>query len=82
MNVCPDGVIYFQQGHSSIHDSRVVHEWLTLQADVELIDWQPRQPDMNPNGNTWKEVGRTAQEICPVLPPRNSIELPTLVSDA
>jgi hypothetical protein len=30
----PDGVIQFQQDHSSIHDSRVVQEWLSWQADV------------------------------------------------
>jgi hypothetical protein len=30
----PDGVIQFQQDHSSIHDSRVVQEWLSRQADV------------------------------------------------
>jgi hypothetical protein len=34
----PDGVIHFQQDHSSIHDCRVVQEWLLLQANVELID--------------------------------------------
>jgi hypothetical protein len=44
----PDGVIQFQQDHSSIHDSRVVQEWLSRQADVQLIDWPPRAPDMNP----------------------------------
>jgi hypothetical protein len=33
----PDGIIHFQQDHSSIHDSRVVREWLSLQADVKLI---------------------------------------------
>ena len=43
----PDGIIHFQQDHSSIHDSHVVQEWLSLQADVELIDWPPRAPDMN-----------------------------------
>jgi hypothetical protein len=37
----PDGVIQFQQEHSSIHDSRVVQEWLLRQANVELIDWPP-----------------------------------------
>jgi hypothetical protein len=30
----PDGVIQFQQDHSSINDSRVVQEWLSRQADV------------------------------------------------
>ena len=47
----PDGIIRFQQDHSSIHDSRLVQEWLSLQADVELIDWPPRVPHMNPIEN-------------------------------
>ena len=33
-----NGIIHFQQDHSSIRDSRVVEEWLSLQAEVELID--------------------------------------------
>ena len=37
----PEGIIHLQQDHSSIHDSRVVQEWLSRQADVELIDWPP-----------------------------------------
>jgi len=37
----PEGIIHFQQDHSSIHDSRVVQEWLSRQADVELLDWPP-----------------------------------------
>jgi hypothetical protein len=78
----PDGVIQFQQDHSSIHDSRVVQEWLSQKADIELIDWPPRAPDMNPFENMRSEVKRTMQETWPVLPPRNSGELWTLVADA
>jgi len=37
----PDGIIHLQQDHSSIHVSRVVQEWLSRQADVELTDWPP-----------------------------------------
>jgi transposase len=77
----PDDVIQFQQDHSSIHDSRVVQEWLSQQANVELIDWPPRAPDMNPIENMWSEVKRTMEETWPVLPPRNSSKLWTLVSD-
>ena len=44
----PEGMIHLQQDHS-IHDSRVVQEWLSWQADVELLDWPPRVPDMNPS---------------------------------
>jgi transposase len=56
-----DGVIQFQQDHASIHDSRLVQEWLSRQADVELIDWPPRAPDMNPIENVWSEVKETVQ---------------------
>ena len=52
----PDGIIHLQQDHSSIHDSRVVQEWLSRQAEVELIDWTLRAPDMNPFENMWSEV--------------------------
>jgi hypothetical protein len=51
----PNGIIHFQQDHSSIHDSRVVQEWLLLQAEVKLNDWPPRAPDMNPE-NMWSEL--------------------------
>jgi hypothetical protein len=64
----PDGIIQFQQDHSSIRGCRVVQEWLSLQADIELIDWPPREPDMNSIENMWSEVKRAMQEIWPVLP--------------
>ena len=76
-----DGIIHLQQDHSSIQDSRVVQERLPQQADVELLHWPPRAPDMNRIKNMWSEVKRTMQETWPVLPPRNSNELWALVSD-
>jgi len=57
----PEGIIHLQQDHFSIHDSRVVQEWLSRQADVELLDWPLRGPDMNPIENMWSEVKRTMQ---------------------
>ena len=51
-------------------------------AIVELLDWPPRAPDMNPIKTMWSEVKRTMHETWPVLPPRNSDELWALVSDA
>jgi hypothetical protein len=72
----------FQQDHSSIHDSRVVEEWLLRQADFELIDWSPRAPDRNPIENMWSEVKKTMPETWPDLPPRNRDALWTLESDA
>ena len=58
----PKSMIHLQQDHSSIYDSRVVQEWLSRQADVELLDWPPRGPDMNPIENMWSEVQRTMKE--------------------
>jgi len=60
----------FQLEHSSICDCRVVQEWLSLQADVELSNKPPRAPDMKHNENMWSEVKRTIQETWPILPPR------------
>jgi len=76
-----DGIIHLQQDHSSIHDSHVVQEWLLQQADIELLDWPPRGPDMNPIVKRWSDVKRAMQGTWPVLLPRNSDELRALVSD-
>jgi hypothetical protein len=58
----PDSIIHLQQDHSSIHDSRVIQEWLSRQADIELIEWTPQAPDMNPIENMWREVKRALIE--------------------
>ena len=68
----PDGIIHLQQDHSSIHDSHVVQEWLSRQANIELLAWPPQTPYMKPIENMWSEVKRTMQETWPVVPPRNS----------
>jgi len=77
-----DGIIHSQKDQSSIHDYRVVQDWLSRQADIELLSQPSRAPDMNPNENMWSEVKRAIQETWPVLPPRNSDEPWALVSDA
>jgi hypothetical protein len=76
----PDNIINLQQDHSSIHDSHVVQEWLSQQANVKLLDWPPRTPDTKPIENMWSEVKRTVQKTWPVFPPRNRDELWALVS--
>jgi hypothetical protein len=78
----PDGIIHFQQVHSCIHDSRVVKEWLSLQADVEVIAGHRERQYMNPIENMWSEVKRTMHETWPFIPHRNKDELWTLVSGA
>jgi len=34
----PEDIIHLQQDHSSIHDCHVVQEWLSWQAEVDLLD--------------------------------------------
>jgi len=57
-----------------MYDSHVIQELLLLQVNIELTDWPPRVPDMNPieNKNMCSEVKRTMQETWSVLPPKNS----------
>jgi len=78
----PDGIIHLQQDHSSIHDCCVVQEWISRQADVELLDLPPRALDMNPIENMWSEVKSTMQQTSTVPLPINRNELWVLVSDA
>ena len=63
----PDGLIHFQQDHSSIHDFYVFQKWLLLQADVELIwlatasDWyEPHQEYVE-----WGEEHNSGNLACP-----------------
>jgi hypothetical protein len=72
--VYPNGTIKFQQDQSYIHNSRVVQEWLSLPAEVEITDWLQRAPDMNHIESMLNEVKRTMRETWPVLPSRNSDE--------
>ena len=58
----PNGITHLQHDHSSIHVSHVVQEWLSRQADDEILDWTPRGPDTNPIES---EVNRTMQETVP-----------------
>jgi hypothetical protein len=57
-----DGIIQFQQDHSSLHDSVFFksggHGML-----MELSVWPLRVPNMNTIENMWSEVKKTMQEI-------------------
>jgi hypothetical protein len=75
-----DRTTQFQQDYSSVHDTRVVvHEWLSLQADVELINCLPRAPIMKPIPIVWVEVKRKIQqETWAVIPFRTVMTFGTL----
>ena len=64
----PSSIIHLRQYHSSIHDFRVVQEWLSRQADVELLDWTPQVPDMNPIAYMWRWKGQCTKSGLSSLP--------------
>jgi hypothetical protein len=50
------GVIQFQQEYSPFTILVLFKNCYLGLADIELIDWPPRSPDMNPIENMWTEV--------------------------
>lgn len=63
--------IEFIQDNSSIHNSRIVQDWIRDQTDLRLIKMPPKSPDINPIENLWglivqqwdSSVVRTTQNL-------------------
>ncbi|PHH69681.1 hypothetical protein CDD80_6567 [Ophiocordyceps camponoti-rufipedis] len=56
--ICEPGSI-FQQDNAPVHQSALVQTWLrefALENGVQLRDWPPYSPDLNPIENAWKIV--------------------------
>jgi hypothetical protein len=51
------GVIQFKSKHSSI--SCAVQECLSLQTYINLTDWPPQAPDLNPIENMMCDIKKT-----------------------
>jgi transposase len=65
--ICDPGSIFIQD-NASTHTAALVQDWLIPWAEeegVELIDWPPYSPDLNPIENLWKLL---KQEICKRYP--------------
>lgn len=52
----PDERIKFVQDNSSVHNSRVVQNYLEGNRDLELISMPPHSPDLNPIENLWGKM--------------------------
>lgn len=47
------------QDNATVHTARIIQEWLVPWAaenGVQLLDWPPYSPDLNPEENQWKLV--------------------------
>ena len=49
----PDSI--FMQDGAGIHRAHLVRDWF-VEQDIELMDWPPYSPDLNPIENLWKRL--------------------------
>ena len=59
------GLIYMQDG-ASIHTARIIKRWLADNG-IEVIDWPPYSPDLNPIKHVWRHLKEWVHEHYPEL---------------
>ena len=77
----------FIQDNAPVHKSHVVQEWLadfSQGAGLNLVDWPPYSPDLNPIENVWKLLKEAIDRKFPNLKdlPRNEKSLQALIQAA
>ena len=48
---------FFQQDNAPIHNSKITRAYLQ-QNNIQVMDWPPLSPDMNPIENVWAEISK------------------------
>ena len=71
----PEGRLHFQQDNHPVHTAIRIQEWFTRRPDIELLEWPPYAPDMNPIENVWARVKGILRSNWAEAPPRTSDEL-------
>ncbi|KAF2883125.1 hypothetical protein ILUMI_23042 [Ignelater luminosus] len=53
----------FVHENSAVHKARMVSEWFRERPWIEVIDWSPKSPDLNPIENLWAAVVREWNDV-------------------
>ena len=58
--------LIFMQDNASIHTARKVKAWF-IEHGINVTDWPPYSPDLNPIEHAWKRLKDTASKMFPDL---------------
>ena len=70
----------FMQDNASIHTAHIVGEWLDEHA-IQVMDWPPYSPDLNPIENIWALLKQKIYELRPDLIEHSNIAMLSVLQE-